>query len=68
MTQRVKIVYGEGGSDALARSAAALIDMRMAFYYSKGFLRVKARRPERVRMVRDEFLAQNLRVHVRVDE
>lgn len=66
MRQTVKLVYGRGKRDALARAAAALMEMQMAFYYSKDLIRVKTRRPERVRTVRNEFAAQRLKVYVKV--
>ena len=66
--QTVKLIYGKGKRDSLVRAAAVLMSMHLAFYYSKDFIRVKTRRPERATTVSQEFKALRLKVSTRVYE
>ena len=45
-----------------------LMEMHLAFYYSKDFLRVKTRKPELANCISEEFKKLNLKVHVKIYE
>lgn len=68
MKQSVKLVYGRGRRDNLVKSTAVLMEMHMAFYYSKDFIRVKTRKPELANCISEEFKKLGLKVHVKIYE
>lgn len=68
MKQSVKLVYGRGRRDCLVKATAVLMEMHLAFYYSKDFLRVKTRKPELANCISEEFKKLNLKVHVKIYE
>ncbi len=62
--QPVRLVYCNGRKDSLAKAAEILMYMQLAFYYSKDFIRVKTRRPDRVSSVLRELRDLKLKVRV----
>lgn len=68
MKQSVKLVYGRGRRDSLVKATAVLMEMHLAFYYSKDFLRVKTRKPELANCISEEFKKLNLKVHTKIYE
>ena len=68
MKQSVKLVYGRGKRDNLVKATAVLMEMLMAFYYSKDFLRVKTRKPELANCISEEFKKLGLKVWVKIYE
>lgn len=68
MKQSVKLVYGRGRRDNLVKATAVLMEMHLAFYYSKDFLRVKTRKPELANRISEEFKKLNLKVHTKIYE
>ena len=68
MKQSVKLVDGRGRRDNLVKATAVLMEMHLAFYYSKDFLRVKTRKPELANCICEEFKKLNLKVRVKIYE
>ena len=68
MKQSVNLVYGRGRRDNLVKATAVLMEMHLAFYYSKDFLRVKTRKPELANCISEEFKKLNLKVRVKIYE
>ena len=64
----MKLVYGRGRRDNLVKATAGLMEMHLAFYYSKDFLRVKTRKPELANCISEEFKKLNLKVRVKIYE
>lgn len=68
MKQSVKLVYGRGRRDNLVKATSVLMEMHLAFYYSKDFLRVKTRKPELANCISEEFKKLGLKVRVKIYE
>ena len=67
-SRSVKLVYVSGSNNLLLKAASYLMTIRMAFYYSKDFLRVKTRKPELANCISEEFKKLGLKVHVKIYE
>ena len=60
----VKLVYVSGNNNLLLKAARYLMTIRMAFYYSKDFIRFKSRRDEVVWDIVRELQAYGLKTRV----
>ena len=60
----VKLVYVTGSNNMLLKAASYLMNIRMAFYYSKDFIRFKSRRDEVVWDIVRELQAYGLKTRV----
>ena len=60
----VKLVYVSGSNNLLLKAASYLMTIRMAFYYSKDFIRFKSRRDEVVWYIVRELQAYGLKTRV----
>ena len=60
----VKLVYVSGNNNLLLKAASYLMNIRMAFYYSKDFIRFKSRRDEVVWDIVRELQAYGLKTRV----
>ena len=63
-TRSVKLVYVSGNNNLLLKAASYLMNIRMAFYYSKDFIRFKSRRDEVVWDIVRELQAYGLKTRV----
>ena len=63
-TRSVKLVYVSGSNNLLLKAASYLMNIRMAFYYSKDFIRFKSRRDEVVWDIVRELQAYGLKTRV----
>ena len=60
----VKLVYVTGSNNMLLKAASDLMTIRMAYYYSEGFIRFKSRRDEVVWDIVRELHAYGLKTRV----
>ena len=60
----VKLVYVTGSNNMLLKAASYLMTIRMAYYYSKDFIRFKSRRDEVVWDIVRELLVYGLKTRV----
>ena len=60
----VKLVYVTGSNNMLLKAASYLMTIRMAYYYSKDFIRFKSRRDEVVWDIVRELQAYALKTRV----
>ena len=60
----VKLVYVTGSNNMLLKAASYLMNIRMAFYYSKDFIRFKSRRDDVVWDIVRELQAYGLKTRV----
>ena len=63
-TRSVKLVYVSGNNNLLLKAASYLMNIRMAFYYSKDFIRFKSRRDDVVWDIVRELQAYGLKTRV----
>ena len=60
----VKLVYVTGSNNMLLKASSYLMTIRMAYYYSKDFIRFKSRRDEVVWDIVRELQAYGLKTRV----
>ena len=60
----VKLVYVSGNNNLLLKAASYLMTIRLAYYYSKDFIRFKSRRDEVVWDIVRELHAYGLKTRV----